>query len=82
MCTTYSSRYQICGTSTRNFVFAEVTEIKRVAGNIKQSAVKSDEHVKLVAVVSEMKTVVSRLSVEQHAYIASRTEESNLTAKV
>jgi len=61
---------------------AEVTEIKRIAGNIQQTAVKSDEHVKLVAELSEMKTVVTCLSEEQHAGSASHDEELNLTAKV
>ena len=61
---------------------AEVTEIKRIAGNIQQSAVKCDEHVKLAVEVSEMKTVVSRLSEEQHAGNASHIEELNLTANV
>jgi len=61
---------------------AEVTEIKCVAGNIQQSAVKSDEHVKLAVELSEMKTVVSRLSEEQHAGNAPHIEELNLTANV
>jgi len=68
--------------NAHNKLVAEVTEIKRVAGNIKQTSVKSDEHVRLVAEVAEMKTTVSRLSEEQQADNCSHTEEVNLTATV
>ena len=63
-------------------VVTDVTEIKRVTGNIQQSVVKSDEHGKLADEVLEMKSVLSRLSAEQHAGNASHIDESNLTANV
>ena len=63
-------------------VVTDVTEIKRVTGNIQQSVVKSDEQGKLADEVLKMKSVVSRLSAEQHAGNASHIDESNLTANV
>jgi len=37
-----------------------IQTLLRIASNIQQSAVKSDEHIKTAAEVSEMKTTVSR----------------------
>jgi len=68
--------------NAHNKLVAEVTELKCVAGNIKQSAVKSDVHVRLVDELAEMKTTVSRLSEEQHADNCSHIQEVNLAAKV
>ena len=68
--------------NAQNKLVAEVTEDKRVAVIIKESAVKSDERVKLVAEVAEIKTTVSRLLEKQQDDNWSHIEKVNLTAKV